>query len=409
MIFIKLTPRDPVIARDGRPFGLGVGRHAVSVNWPYPSVLAGSLRTLVGKLCGGPFDQATIDRLKEMVIAGPFPMTGGELFLPAPSDILWTEEGDDKAEEFDLNYLVKRPFCLRQDGEGGDLPAGLFPVASSLHAQGGDKRALEIPQLFWSIDRMAEWLSVSDGAGFHPPRCREKNEYTENQRQIMGGLGYLELPSFDRRTHVKIDAQTGAAEEQKLFSTSGLAFDEKVLMAVRIEAEGDCAKALAGLDEYHPLGGERRLLHWARDDTGAGVWSCPDSVKEGLKESTGVRMILASPAIFSNGWRPGWLSDELRGQPPGSTAQLRLAAAIIHPWQPVSGWSIERGREGPKEVKRLVPSGSVYFFTIERGDPKEVAERLWLRSVCDDAQDRRDGFGIAVWGAWDDNAVKGGP
>ena len=35
---------------------------------------------------------------------------------------------------------------------------------------------------------------------------------------------------------------------------------------------------------------------------------------------------------------------------------------------------------------------------------------LWLRSVCDERQDRLDGFGLALWGIWDgfdDNCLKG--
>jgi CRISPR-associated protein Cmr3 len=43
---ILITPLDPVIARDGRPFNAGT--RMKGLDWPYPSVLAGSLRTLLG-------------------------------------------------------------------------------------------------------------------------------------------------------------------------------------------------------------------------------------------------------------------------------------------------------------------------------------------------------------------------
>ena len=48
--WLSLTPRDPVVARDGRPFSSGL--RMKSLDWLYPSVLAGSLRTLLGGLEG---------------------------------------------------------------------------------------------------------------------------------------------------------------------------------------------------------------------------------------------------------------------------------------------------------------------------------------------------------------------
>jgi CRISPR-associated protein Cmr3 len=50
-------------------------------------------------------------------------------------------------------------------------------------------------------------------------------------------------------------------------------------------------------------------------------------------------------------------------------------------------------------VKRFIPSGGVYFFERVNGKASELADR-WLEPVSDDEQDRRDGFGLAVWGIW---------
>src|SRR5262249_39169019 len=71
-------------------------------------------------------------------------------------------------------------------------------------------------------------------------------------------------------------------------------------------------------------------------------------------------------------------------------------------WKAVSGWSMlphpETGKPGPKAIRRMVPADSVYFFTA-RGSAASLAQR-WLQSVSDGEQERRDGFGLAVWGAW---------
>jgi CRISPR-associated protein Cmr3 len=41
----------------------------------------------------------------------------------------------------------------------------------------------------------------------------------------------------------------------------------------------------------------------------------------------------------------------------------------------------------------------MYFFEVTSGDPAVLSE-CWLESVADEEQDRRDGFGLAVWGIW---------
>jgi CRISPR-associated protein Cmr3 len=48
----------------------------------------------------------------------------------------------------------------------------------------------------------------------------------------------------------------------------------------------------------------------------------------------------------------------------------------------------------------MVPAGGVYFFTRVDGDPRVLATNGWLKPVSDAPHDRRDGFGLAVWGTW---------
>ena len=108
--------------------------------------------------------------------------------------------------------------------------------------------------------------------------------------------------------------------------------------------------------------------------------------------------MLGTPAIFTGDWQPGWLKA---GAPVlNTTFRLRLVGAALERWRPVSGWSLEKGCVGPKPVRRLVPAGGVYFFEVAEGSAAALADR-WLESICDDPQDRRDGFGLALWGVWD--------
>ncbi len=48
-IYLQLTPHDPLIARDSRPFGVGQGNRMRGLLWPLPSVVAGSCRSALVK------------------------------------------------------------------------------------------------------------------------------------------------------------------------------------------------------------------------------------------------------------------------------------------------------------------------------------------------------------------------
>jgi hypothetical protein len=48
----------------------------------------------------------------------------------------------------------------------------------------------------------------------------------------------------------------------------------------------------------------------------------------------------------------------------------------------------------------MVPAGSVYFFEVQ-GSPGVSVEDVWLKSASDGFQ--RDGYGLALWGIWNDN------
>jgi CRISPR-associated protein Cmr3 len=156
----------------------------------------------------------------------------------------------------------------------------------------------------------------------------------------------------------------------------------------------------------HPFGGERRLARWQAGQAGA-AWRCPDELTAALRKAKAVRLVLATPALFARGWLPGWLDETtLEGRPPGtSSLRLRLVGGCVERWRPISGWGLENGAIGPKPVRRLTPAGSVYFFTVQEGSAAELAgPACWLRSVIDEetdkAQDRRDGFGLGLWGIW---------
>jgi CRISPR-associated protein Cmr3 len=383
MTTFTIQPHDPAIARDGRPFAEGL--RMKSLDWLYPSVVAGSLRTLLGKGADPTFPEKQVELLKEIRVEGPLPLANGELFFPAPKDLAI----DAKTSR----CIGARPRPVRE-GDRSNLPTGLDPVMLPEEIEEDFKPAS--PPAFWACGRMTAWLLNASGRGFAVP------EGPEPPRRRDPASGYLDAPAHEERTHTAVAAETSTADESMLFQTVGLRFDEEVVLAARAEARNGFAAALATLYTIHPLGGERRLAQWRAAATDA--WNCPDDVRTALGNLTAgakVRMVLATPALFSGGWRPGWLDAKtLSGKPPGiPNCELKLKGASVGRWQAISGFSLEIGKTGPKEMRRLAPAGSVYFFELVGSGAADLADG-WLKPVSDRPEDQGDGFGLALWGIW---------
>jgi CRISPR-associated protein Cmr3 len=384
--YLTITPRDPIIARDSRPFGRNQGFRMRSLDWPYPSVLAGSLRTLLGKQQGGRFDASMVEQLKSLAVAGPFPIAEGELYFPHPLDSMAQEKG---------SLVALHPLRPGEpaSGQGCDLPEGLQPVMLSEKVTEDFKPAKQ--PAFWSAAQMWAWLAHGSCGSV------ELNDGWTS--------GFLEGPKKDERTHVSIDKVSGAASESELFSTVGLDFWQKAQegpLELTVRVGSNNGLTLPRIESLHPLGGERRLVFWREGGTAnaAEMWSCLVPLRDKIAQSTRVRLILATPALFAGGWKPGWLSqkpDGLEGCPPRTSVRLRLVGAVVGRWRPISGWSLEAGRRGIKPIRRLVPAGSVYFFELLNGNPATLAQDCWLQPTSDDDQDRRDGFGLSLWGVWE--------
>jgi len=395
---LELTARDPIVSRDGRPFGAGQGNRMRSVDWPLPSVIAGSLRTALGKTAGKDFSLETAAELQQVSVSGVFPVANNQLYLPSPQDcVVHPSRGPLPAMPIEIN-----------DG-GCDLPhPGLRPVMFDQPTDEDDFKP-KAPPAWWPIADYVKWLSGSS--------------VTLNE-------DFLLAPEQEDRTHVKMDADAGVGSDGELFTTTGLALDHlrryfdskwsetqcrsfadryaEIRLATRVASDGWCAEQVSNLDGHFPTGGERRLIHW-KANANAAIWSCPDTIRSALQRAEKVRMVLTTPSIFRDGWKPGWLNDELVGSPPGSDVQLQLVGTTIQRWRAISGWSLARindqgqldphGRPGPKPIRRMVPAGGVYFFSVVSGNSASLSD-CWQRSVCDEEQNQRDGFGLATWGIW---------
>lgn len=423
-----IDPHEPLIFREGKPFEATPGAHARSLPFPFPSTTAGALRTQSHLNESGVFVEPTDDRernklssdLKAISVRGPLlvslkPDSDAieQWFVPAPADALLLDTKDKNEKEAIVRQLlplnieqdeVYTDFTLKQPDEQEALQVVGLPLnekhnnPAEAHDEG--KNNLEKPHKkaprYWSWQAFEQWLQ-------HP-----------FSQETIAELG-ISGPSYETRVHVAMNHDTRAGKEGRLFDTSGLEFTsikapsekepssplhraQRLALAL-VTDESEQIKERPGT-----LGGERRLVSW-RNSNG-GPPSCPEKVKCQIITEKRCRLFLLTPAYFSEGYRPTWLC-----QSRDSGVQPKLKAIAIQRPQVVSGWDL--AARGAKPSRRLAPAGTVLFLELEGEENAigEWVEKIWFSCVSDDLisangsiedpeQYRRDGFGLAVSGAW---------
>ncbi|MGI8588297.1 MAG: type III-B CRISPR module-associated Cmr3 family protein [Chloroflexia bacterium] len=381
-----IEPRDPLIARDGRPFGPTPGARARSLPFPFPSTTTGGLRTRAG-LKDGVFDTGKVAEVKKIGVRGPLLVElddAGEItkdgwLAPAPADALLVNPDDRKTT---LQRLLPAKWG---DDALTDLPPDLLPVTPKTIVEG--KPPKDVPR-FWNWETFAKWLlEPKDADGVAP-----------------ASLGHSG-PQIEQRMHVSILPDTQTAVEGALFMTSGLEFTRTerkdrlknaTRLALAVESEGALPERAGVLS---PLGGERRLVSWRSSNVS--LPACPPEIRKQISEQRACRVVLLTPACFEAGYRPKWLLDE--NEDAKGVKPSLIAVACDRP-QVVSGWDFaaNNGKGAPKPTRRLAPAGSVFFLKLD-GSAEAIGkwvDALWMQCISDEPQDRLDGFGLAVLGTW---------
>lgn len=358
-----IIPRDPLIFRDGKPFTAVPGERAKSMLFPFPATVAGTVRTQSGTT----FDQAEIERLKQISIQGPFLVEVDEdknikWYFPAPADAL-------QMSETEIYALAPMDFASGST----DLDIGLKLVGTKEVVK---EKPMKEPPLYWDWELVCAWLLNPSG----------KLDLTKTTRG----------PKSETRTHVSIDASTQTALSGALFQTSGMEFIKRnkneplsqvkqLALAIETSATFD--------DGVASLGGERRVVYL--ESSQGSLPSCDEEIKTQIMKDKHCRLMLVTPAYFEKSYLPEHLKQ---------TYNLEIEAVALPRYQTISGWDYAIPNGGaPKPTRRLVPAGSVYFVKFNDGaDIASFVDKFWLKhSICEEnSQEARDGFGIALIGTW---------
>jgi CRISPR-associated protein Cmr3 len=328
------------------------------------------------------------DVVREQVsVRGPLLVEVGEddvrWLAPAPADasIHQTELYDEQRGTLVRLVPVELPASALSDTSHGLLGQAGKPDIHKAHPLA--------PQ-FWCWEHFAAWLQAPTPGEIDPTAY---------------GIRGL---ATSARMHVRITAETQTAREGFLYQTRGLEFTtrdrsrRRLALAAHVEIAANEHTLFAHFaGGIAPLGGERRLMRWEQRDTT--LPAAPKGLFGQIGNDRACRIMLMTPGYFRAGFQPD--SSALA---PG--LHLTLVAAAVSRVQIVSGWDMlyqhENGALGaPKPTRRLSPAGAVYFVRFDDNDATRAIERwareLWMTCISEDAQSKRDGFGLVALGTWD--------
>lgn len=306
------------------------------------------------------------------------------IWVPAPQDGVWSSDGS----------LIRGHVIAPAEGEGvlwpQDVGSDMHLIALEERGRDGKKvRSIVEESPLWPLDWAVGWALG----------------------ETLTGKPVSPTLTYEHRVHVALDDATGTAEAGMLFASHGVRFDSDLALALDVTVR-DAALEKVTLPPTVVLGGESRLS-FRRSDASAAFPTfatyAPRFRAALGKKPRGLRLQLLTPACLREDSNSAW-------RPKLGVEGLKLIAACIPGFTAVSGWDLQKA--APRVVRRLVPSGSVYFYDRGALSDEEIivlCETLWGQSIeaserSDDdiahhrATPAQDGYGRVLPGFWFDAA-----
>lgn len=390
-LFIK--PNDLLFFRDGRPFDAGMDFMARLAFPPTPIPFYGAIRAAILGQRGdyfaqfdprlstadgwsteletiGPQDEKRTLRISDFGLAR---RTFGRIkrFFPMPHDLV-VEKSHGAPQQ---RHFVLQPRPLAKNTLANS-PGGLQLLTADRPADSW--LPLERPEKLLTQDGLTAYLQgqTMDNSDYYVmPETLYKGEprigIHRNRKTRSAQEGLLYAIEFARLDDGSANQETGFVLE---INTDLLENGQDALKTLR-------------------LGGECRSVFYQTNDVEWDEIACPAVTNR-------FKLLLLTPAIFTNGWLPDGIDDQKMEGEIGSM-KVRLISAALGRSVGIGGWDIVARQ--PKPVRRAVPAGSVYFFETGDGGPVDreaLEDRLHLQSIHGDSNFAKQGLGITTIGAW---------
>jgi CRISPR-associated protein Cmr3 len=366
-MWIFLEPHDRWLFRDARPFTAGEAFRARTQWPPNPAPMAGAVKTWLIKQRG--VDPEAYARAIK---------NGNEL------QVMREVGGHD-----DLGCLrLKGPLICRSDGSTTEpffpLPRDLMvsgllrplpappPLGLRVRASQGELRLTWARSLTWKGEEDEYVLTLQ---GFQ--------EYLQGRSPVSTHLlPMTELAKKERHVGIQLQRARRQVEAGMLYAAQFIRPDDALKgssyrrAGLLVEVQHSAGEgSLDGLDGARLwLGGERRAATVVRLSQNPlerilGLWNhrAPTATP-----GSWIVVYLLTPAVFQKGWQPDAIADD--GTLNCGSARLKLEAAAVGKPLPVARWDLAWSR--PRALYRAVPAGSVYYFALQDGDPKEAVRCL---------------------------------
>jgi len=361
-MIVEIDALDTLFFRDGKPFTMGDETWADATFPPYPSVIYGALRSayfadhidIFHKLNQEGKLDSEDDPTKKLKIRNLLIKINDGCYFPAPFDCV--KDKDTNENRLSILHL--------QSSKG---------IVSSYPA-------LDKLLVYPDVDKKIENVTgaVLNDVYFRDYLCSTSEE-----------LPYLKINDYiidEPKIGIGISNVTHTSETGKLYRINMKRLKSRNGAKTSIVVDFD------GLNidnnSFVKLGGEGKATYLRRYDTNIDI--VPPKFEQNEKQ---FKMILTTPAIFTNGWLPEWIDKKtLEGDYNG--LQLKLLAAAIGKPVNIGGFDMKAKR--PKAMYRAVPAGSVYYFEIAEGDINEVVAIFHQRSISDVYPEK--GFGVSYIG-----------
>ncbi|QSR89208.1 type III-B CRISPR module-associated protein Cmr3 [Methylacidiphilum caldifontis] len=415
MITLDLIPFDTLFFRDSRPLAAG-SSFGHGANWPLPCTIHGALRTALlsfaGELPSEPkngcqrkgkvMGEIGTDAFNWLNIKGPFPvdLRNEEVYFPRPLDL---------SLDSDLKTLKScRPLKISNNTYKSNLPSPIcYPVVSST-----PPTKKEAPR--WIPSSLFE-------------RYLKEESFIYDVEKVFWDSEY--------RIGIAIDPESQTVVESQFFAAEHLRLREDFALRVLTNSPPDHKKQNTTEQSLTPenldqltitVGGENRFCKVKKASK-----QLDFSNKDHI-QSTRLKWVLLTPAIFRQGFLPGWINANSTAQwnvclrlvekesrrefrrrrkidpnwkyvpenDPAEQIIARLVAAFIGKPVAINGWEIFSGSGGgPKPTLLAVPAGSVFYFETEsENETKKLAEALHFRCRSDFYGEK--GLGLGLCGTW---------
>jgi len=357
----KITPIDTLFFKNAKPFNAGQDMWSKSMFPPLPSVYRGAFRTAY-----------FAENIDEFHRAG---------------------EKDDPT----LNIKIGLTAIAKKRKEYFPVPLDLY-ILKDKHGSRSEVKVYEKKKLSCVSSYPFEYVLSEN----------ENINYDESETDNVGPDDFIDLASlncylakagdslelenidsfitYENKTGIAIDRCTGNSKQSMLYQIYSIRMKNNVSMLVDVENMNDCScKTIK-------LGGEARA---------ASVEKCNKDVAEAINTPTitgkEFKIYLASPAIFSNGWLPGWINPkDMTGTYEVGNRSVTVRVTVAATGRPIAAGGFDMKAKKPKEMVAAVPAGSVYYMELIKGSIEDVVELFHKKKISDSRSE--DGFGYCMIG-----------